>query len=86
MTVAKMMTLIVGIALPAIAVAAEFQEGELTEANYAKWRAHVLPRNWELSYRRIQWRPSFWEAVIEAQERDKPILLWAMNGHPLCNT
>ncbi len=49
-------------------------------------RDHVLPKNWELSYRRIPWRTSFWDAVIEAQARDKPILLWAMNGHPLCNT
>jgi hypothetical protein len=61
-------------------------EKELTDANYAKWRDHVLPKNWELSYRRIPWRTSFWDAVIEAQARDRPILLWAMNGHPLCNT
>ena len=33
----------------------EFQEKELTDANYEKWRDHVLPRNWELSYRRIPW-------------------------------
>ena len=59
---------------------------ELTEATYAKWRDHVLPRPNELAYRRIAWRPSFWEAVIEAQEKDRPILLWAMNGHALCNT
>ena len=39
-----------------------------------------------MSYREIAWRPSFWEAVIEAQEKDMPIFLWAMNGHPLCNT
>jgi len=64
----------------------DFHEKELTDANYAKWRDHVLPRNWELSYRKIPWRTSFWDAVIEAQARDKPILLWAMNGHPLCNT
>jgi hypothetical protein len=24
--------------------------------------------------------------VIEAQQRDKPILLWTMNGHPLACT
>ena len=64
----------------------EFLEKELTNANYVKWRDHVLPKNWELSYRKIPWRTSFWDAVIEAQARDKPILLWAMNGHPLCNT
>ncbi len=78
----RALALIICIVLPA-AAADEFQEGELTGANYAKWRDHVLPRNWELSYRMIPWRTSFWEAVIEAQETDKPILLWAMNGHPL---
>lgn len=71
----------------AVVVAADkFEEGELTDANYEQWRDHVLPRNWELSYRKIPWRASFWDAVIEAQEKDKPILLWSMNGHPLCNT
>ena len=64
----------------------EFQEKELTDANYEKCRDHVLPRNWELSYRRIPWQTSFWDAVIEAQAKDKPILFWAMNGHPLANT
>jgi|TARA_B110000263_G_scaffold181024_1_gene158571 hypothetical protein len=87
----RTLTLIVGIIfasiiLPSNVAADDFQEGELTQANYTKWREHVLPRNWELSYRKIPWRMSFWDAVIEAQAREKPILLWAMNGHPLCNT
>ena len=69
-----------------VLAADEFQEKELTLTNYAKWRDHVLPRNWELSYRRLPWRTSFWGAVIEAQAKDKPILFWAMNGHPLANT
>jgi hypothetical protein len=86
MTFLRILTLIVGIILPTVVAADEFQEKELTDANYAKWRDHVLPKNWELSYRKIPWRTSFWDAVIEAQARDKPILLWAMNGHPLCNT
>jgi len=86
MTCLRTLTMIVGIIFGTIVTADEFQENELTEANYAKWRDHVLPLNWELSYRKIPWRTSFWDAVIEAQARDKPILLWAMNGHPLCNT
>jgi len=77
---------VIGITLSTAVTAAEFQEKELTDANYAKWRDHVLPRNWELSYRRIPWRTTFWDAVIEAQAKDKPIFLWSMNGHPLCNT
>ncbi len=63
MTFLRCSILILAFALPA-AAADEFQEGKLTEANYAKWRDHVLPRNWELSYRKIPWRSSYWEAVI----------------------
>jgi len=61
------------------------KDGELNEATYEIWRAHVLPRGWELNFQKIEWRTSFWEAVCEANEKDKPILMWAMNGHPLCN-
>ena len=88
MTYLSTWTLIVGIMMSAaVALSAdEFQEQELTSANYEKWRDHILPRDWELSYRRIPWRTSFWDAVVEAQAKDKPILLWTMNGHPLCNT
>ena len=86
MTFLRTLALIVSIILPTAVVADEFQEKELTDANYAKWRDHVLPKNWELAYRRIPWRTSFWDAVIEAQAQDKPIFLWSMNGHPLCNT
>ena len=82
----RTLALIVAVTLSTALAADEFKEKELTDANYVKWRDHVLPRNWELSYRRIPWRTSFWDAVIEAQARDKPILLWTMNGHPLCNT
>lgn len=69
------------LAAPAVAGAAE-----LTDATYEKWRDHVLPRPDELGYRAIPWRVSFWDAVVEANQTDKPILLWAMNGHPLACT
>jgi hypothetical protein len=62
------------------------KDAELNKATYPTWRDHVLPRAWELNFQRIAWRPSFWQAVIEAQQKDMPILLWTMNGHPLCNT
>ena len=74
------------VALGALFMPAGLRAQELTEATYAKWRDNVLPKPSELAYRRIAWRPSYWEAVVEAQEKDRPILLWAMNGHPLCNT
>ena len=59
---------------------------ELTDATYASLRDQVLPKPAELAYRAIGWRASYWDAVVEAQELDRPILLWAMNGHPLACT
>jgi hypothetical protein len=44
---------------------------------------HVLPKESELAWRSIDWKPTLWDAVIEAHASRKPILLWAMNGHPL---
>ena len=48
-----------------------------------RWFPVVLPTPAELEFREIPWRPTLWEAVVEGQRDDKPILLWAMNGHPL---
>ena len=56
---------------------------ELTDASYAHWRDYLLPSPADLAYKAIPWRASFWDAVVEAQAKDRPILLWAMNGHPL---
>jgi hypothetical protein len=58
----------------------------LTEENYAHWRDFIRPAAAEQQWQEIQWRPVFWEALIEAQKADKPILMWAMNGHPLACT
>ncbi len=42
-----------------------------------------LPSGDELSWRAIPWRDSFAAGVLDADKADKPVLLWAMNGHPL---
>jgi hypothetical protein len=49
----------------------------------AEVRAHVLPDALELAWKALGWRASLWQGVIDAQAAGKPILLWAMNGHPL---
>jgi len=49
-------------------------------------RAAVVPSAADLAFTAIGWRASFWEAVVEAHRADRPILLWAMNGHPLACT
>ena len=55
----------------------------LTEKNYKKWRDYIVPTEQDLAWTRIQWRTSFQEGLLEAGEKQKPMLLWAMNGHPL---
>ncbi len=59
---------------------------ELTEQTVHRYRNHIRPSEKERRYLKIGWRPTFWQAVEEAQEKKKPILLWAMNGHPLGHT
>ncbi|MCA8964561.1 MAG: hypothetical protein H6838_00730 [Planctomycetes bacterium] len=49
------------------------------------WR-HVLPSADELQWREIPWLGTLGEAVVQAHAQDKPVLLWAMNGHPLACT
>ena len=59
---------------------------ELTDANYAETRRLVLPSPEEVAYREIPWKAALWDAIVEARDTDRPILLWAMNGHPLACT
>ena len=55
-------------------------------SRFEELRDHILPRAEELKWTEIPWRATFWESMVEAQGQDKPILLWAMNGHPLALT
>ena len=59
---------------------------ELTDAGFEKWRDFIRPGTDELRWSEIPWRASFWDAVAEGQQQKKPVLLWAMNGHPLACT
>ncbi|MGE3820869.1 MAG: hypothetical protein AB7I30_15755 [Isosphaeraceae bacterium] len=59
------------------------QAPELNDQSFERWRDHVRPQAQEEAYLEIPWRESFHVAVNEARETDRPILLWAMNGHPL---
>ena len=55
----------------------------LTEKNYAVWRDYITPPEKELRWKSIPWRTSFTEGMVDADRFQKPLLLWAMNGHPL---
>jgi hypothetical protein len=52
-------------------------------AEYAKRRDQILPSPGERSYRRIGWRTSVLQGVLDAQKNDRPVMIVLMNGHPL---
>ena len=58
----------------------------LDEQSFTELRAFICPAPEEVRWHQVGWRTTFWDAVREAQAHDKPILLWAMNGHPLACT
>ena len=52
-------------------------------AENAKFRDLVVPNASEASYRKIPWRTSILQGIVEAQKHDKPVIIYLMNGHPL---
>ncbi|MHC4839567.1 MAG: hypothetical protein ACYTDT_01220 [Planctomycetota bacterium] len=73
-------------ALILIPISSIFSAQELTKKNYEKTRDHILPNEDEEAWRKIEWRATFWEGIIDAQKADKPVMLYAMNGHPFSCT
>jgi hypothetical protein len=59
-----------------------FNAEELTDKNYESLKAYILPKGEEEHWKNIEWRATFWDGVMDAQKLDKPIMLFAMNGHP----
>ncbi len=64
-------------------VAEPTHDTPLNRETFAQWRAYLSPGEQAESWRDIPWRASFWAGVMDAQKQRKPVLLWAMNGHPL---
>jgi len=54
--------------------------------DFARQLAAILPAADELAWRAVPWRAEFRAALVEAGQAGKPVLLWAMNGHPLGQT
>ena len=49
----------------------------------AKLQSLIKPASGEEKWQEIPWQVSLWKARKMAAELGKPILLWAMDGHPL---
>ena len=54
-----------------------------TQASLAAWRDHLVPAESELRWESIPWHVTFAEGLRAASEQARPLLFWAMNGHPL---
>ena len=65
---------------------ADVPPAELNDTTFAAWRDRIRPKAAERSFETVHWLPTLWDGVMTAQKEDKPILLWAMNGHPLACT
>lgn len=61
-------------------------ERPLTETSASHWHDFIRPKADELAWQAIPWRTTLLAALRDAEDVDKPILLWAMNGHPLSCT
>ena len=59
---------------------------EKFDRDWRQWAGFIRPAEEDLRWQAIPWRSSLYSAVCEAQRLDRPILLWAMNGHPLACT
>ena len=55
----------------------------LDQKTRISWRDHILPRAKELTWERLPWIAAFEPALSAARMTRRPLLLWAMNGHPL---
>jgi hypothetical protein len=59
---------------------------DLTDKTYDRLRDQILPSKQESAWKAIPWRSTLWDGLLDAQKEDKPLLVWAMNGHPLACT
>lgn len=57
-----------------------------TESIREAWMRHVEPTPVELRWDEIPWQPTFGDGLLVANQKRRPLLLYAMNGHPLGNT
>ncbi len=56
---------------------------ELSVPLFDRWRDYITPSEEELSFESIAWMVDFASGLKRAAEEGKPLLFWAMNGHPL---
>jgi len=63
-----------------------FQAPSLTADNFKQWLEYLVAPSKQDGAAAVGFHTTLWEAVVEANATDKPVLLWAMNGHPMACT
>lgn len=81
-----MRRLVAGGLLAALLAGLAAGQETLDEKAFERQLAFLCPKPEEMAWQAIRWQPSLAAAVPVARAAGKPILLWAMNGHPLACT
>lgn len=55
----------------------------LSSREYEEWVAWLTPGPEDLEWLEVGWLPTLSAGIARAREEQRPLLLWAMNGHPL---
>ena len=65
-------------------LAATLQDGPpvLDDKSYKGVLEFILPTAEDAAWERLGWRTELYSAAQEAKALNRPVLLWAMNGHP----
>lgn len=54
----------------------------LDDKNLRQWMDFTRPSDEDAAWERLGWRVELASAAAEAKSLQRPVLLWAMNGHP----
>lgn len=57
----------------------------LTWQNYESVKSHVSPKKEDFAFKNVDWHMDLPNAISEAIEADKPLLLWLYFGNPQGN-
>lgn len=74
-------TVLTGWVLAAWVTGAAAAAQELTPVNYEQLRSQIDVKPAELRWQKVEWF-SFWNGLVEAQAKDKPIFYWVYFGEP----
>ena len=55
---------------------------ELSVEEADQWATFLQPSEAEKVWDSVDWRLSVWDAVVEAVDTGRPLLMFSMNGHP----